>query len=75
MQTVSFTELLPCPYCEGEGKVISHMSKVQGIKLYTGVCKKECDPRARTFAVKHKECCVELWNAANINVKRKTKGD
>jgi len=72
MQTVSFTELLPCPYCGGKAKLISHRSPTQGIKLYTGICKNECDSRARTFAVKHKECAVELWNAANTNIKKKT---
>mgnify|MGYP003704607785 CR=1 FL=1 len=70
-----FIDLHPCPYCNNKGKMIREFNEIQGLHLYKGTCSKKCDVRAMTFAVKHRECAVELWNAAYINVIRKTKGD
>jgi len=70
-----FKILLECPYCKSKGKLITHKSDVQRIILYTAICSKECNPKAKTFAVKDKECAIELWTAANINIKKKTQGD
>lgn len=75
MENNKFKKLHPCPYCKSKGKLIKEFNGIVNMSLYKGVCSKRCDVRAMTFAVKNKECAVELWNAAYFNVMRKTKGD
>lgn len=70
-----FIDLHPCPYCKSKGKMLREHNGIVNMLLYKGVCSKKCDVRAMTFAVKDRECAVELWNAAYVNVMRKTKGD
>lgn len=75
MEINRFKNLHPCPYCKGKAKLLREYNGIVNMFLYKGICKKKCDPRAATFAVKSKECAVELWNAAFENIQRKTKGD
>lgn len=70
-----FVDTYPCPYCKGKSKIIRELNGIVNMYLYKGICSKRCDSRAATFAVKTRECAVELWNAAYINIQRKTKGD
>lgn len=70
-----FKKLHPCPYCKGKAKLLREFNEIVNMYLYKGICNVKCDQRAATFAVKNKECAVELWNAAFVNIQRKTKGD
>jgi hypothetical protein len=63
-------KLLPCAYCGGTGKLANYKCPVQFITVYKVACSKECDSRSVTFAVKHKDCAMELWNAAYTNIMR-----
>lgn len=70
-----FVDLYPCAYCGGKGEIKKQFAFNQGIDVHWVVCKKDCSPKSRTFAVREKECAVELWNGTYTNIERGTKGD